>query len=146
MPGLSLAWEAVVTVGERQDLGDSPLGLRFVIPILGGAFRGGPSMPDFRGDIEPGGADRQLLRSDGIRELIAEYDMRADDGSVISIRNRVIVDADAAPERYAFSRIEASAPAGRWGWLNRRMFLGTLQSDQPNMGYVVIRSWLVEMI
>lgn len=142
-PCTSLAWEAVVSVGERRDLGDGPTGQRFIVPILGGVFRGGSDMPEFRGCIEPGGADRQLLRPDGIRELTAEYEMRTDRGSVISIRNRVVVDADARPERYAFSRIEVAAPDGEWAWLNRRLFLGTLQSDQPNQGYVVIRAWLI---
>ena len=37
-PGCKLAYEAVVEIGECQDLGASPLGERFLVPILGGHF------------------------------------------------------------------------------------------------------------
>lgn len=138
-----LAWEAVVRVAPREDLGAGPLGGRFIVPITGGMFRGGPDCPDFHGVVLPGGADRQVLRRDGVKELEAIYEMRVHDGTVISVRNEVIVDLEARPERYAASRIRLAAPDGPWAWLNRRFFLGSLQSRQPNPGYVVIRGWEV---
>ncbi len=142
-PGLQgkLAWEAVVTVEPRRDLGAGPSGHRFIVPITGGSFRGGPDFRDFHGAVLPGGADRQLLRADGIKELTAVYEMQVEDGTVLNIRNEVIVDTRATPERYAASRIHVAAPEGRWSWLNRRLFLGSLQSRRPNPGFVVIRGW-----
>ncbi len=140
-PALRLAWEAVVTVTGRQDLGAGPKGHRFIVPISGGWFRGGPHMPEFHGTVAPWGADRQLLRADGIRELTAEYEMQVADGTIISVTNRVLSDADGKSVRHSFSRIEPTAPPGPWEPLNRRVFLGTLQSVQPSPGYVVIRAW-----
>ncbi|WP_416898844.1 MAG: DUF3237 domain-containing protein [Minwuia sp.] len=138
-----LAWEAAVDVGPREDLGESPLGHRFIVPILGGHFRGGPGLPEFHGTIEPGGADRQLLRRDGIRELDALYEMRIHDGTAITIRNRVLLDAEAPQGRYAVSRIEPVAPEGRWAWLNRRFFAGTVQATSPEPDFVIVRAFQI---
>lgn len=138
-----LAWEAVVTIAPPQDLGEGPLGHRYLVPITGGRFRGGPEMEDFHGDIVPGGADRQLLRADGIKELRAIYEMQVTDGTVLNIDNHVVIDPDALPARYAVSRIQVTAPHGKWAWLNRRFFLGSLHTIQPNPGYVIVRGWEV---
>ena len=142
-PGLRLSWEAVVTVAPREDLGNTPLGQRFVIPITGGMFRGGPKHADLKGKILPRGADRQLLRADGVKQLRASYEMQIEDGTVLGIENEVVIDTAAMPQRYAASRIHVLAPEGRWAWMNRRLFVGTLQSNQPNKGFVVIRGWEV---
>ncbi len=138
-----LAWEAVVTVAPRLDLGAGTYGHHFIVPITGGAFQGGPDRAGFHGKVVPGGADRQLLRNDGIKELEALYELQVHDGTVITIKNEVITDPDVKPDRYAASRIKVFAPEGRWAWLNRRLFLGSLQSLQPNPGYVVVRGWEV---
>ncbi len=82
-------------------------GHRFIVPILGGEFEG----PRLCGRVRPGGADRQLLRPDGVRELDALYELEADDGAVLTVRNRVLID-DAAPQgRYARSVLQVLAPA-----------------------------------
>ena len=141
--GTRLAWEAAVTVGARHDLGDGPLGRRFMVPITGGIFRGGPDHPDFHGMVLAGGADRQLLRRDGVKELEAIYEMQVHDGAVLQIRNEVIVDRPDSPDRYAVSRIRVAAPNGPWAWLNRRFFLGSLQSGRPDGDFVVVRGWEV---
>ena len=142
----TLAWAAVVLTGPKQDLGPSPQGHRFLVPILGGHFTGGPKHGTLSGKVLSGGADRQLLRGDGIKELSAIYEMQTDDGAILGIKNEVIVDTHAQPERYALSRIHVMAPdPGPWRELNRRLFLGTLHSSQPNPGHVVIRAWLMEV-
>ena len=91
-PASVLAWEAVVDVGPRQDLGLSPAGERFIIPILGGVFAGDVDGRRLRGRVLSGGADRQLLRPDGIKELDALYEMQTDDGAVLTIHNRVLIE------------------------------------------------------
>ena len=145
--GTALLWEAVVDIAEREDLGQGPLGARGIVPILGGVFRGGPGMgadqADFHGTVLNGGADRQLVRADGAKELDAFYEMRVADGTLLTIRNRVVIDETGPGPRYAVSRIQVTAPLGRWDWLNRRMIVGTLQGARPRRAAVIIRGWLV---
>ncbi|WP_066160639.1 DUF3237 domain-containing protein [Hydrogenophaga pseudoflava] len=134
-PEARIAWEAQVDIGERQSLGHGPRGERFIVPILGGRFEG----PRLRGTVLPGGADRQLLRADGVKELDALYELQTDDGAVITVRNRVLIDESATPGRYARSVLQLSAPAGPHDWLNRRVFVGTLHSLRPARAAVCIR-------
>lgn len=126
-PQASLAYEAEVEIGPRESLGKSALGERFIVPILGGQFEG----PRLRGRVLPGGADRQWVRPDGVKELDALYEMQTEDGAVITVHNRVIIDERAQTERYVRSTVQLKAPDGPHEWLNRRVFVGTLQSLQP---------------
>ncbi|MEZ5645522.1 MAG: DUF3237 domain-containing protein [Burkholderiaceae bacterium] len=134
-PEVRFAYEAQVDIGERQDLGHAPLGERFLVPILGGTFEG----PGLRGTVLPGGADRQLLRSDGVKELDALYEMRTHDGVVITVRNRVLIDDTARAGRYARSVLRLTVAAGPYDWLNRRVFVGTLHSLRPARSAVCVR-------
>lgn len=135
-----LLWQAVADIEPRQDLGEGPLGHRFIVPIKGGEFVGGPGLETLSGAIVPGGADRQLLRADGMKQLEAIYEMRTHDGIVLNICNRVLIDESRDP-RYAMSRIEVTAPRGPLEWLNRRLILGTLQSARPQRDGVIIRAF-----
>ena len=56
-PATEFVYEAVVDIGERVSIGQAPLGERFIVPIIGGVFKGA--------DIE-GVVHRELLadRSD----------------------------------------------------------------------------------
>ncbi|WP_293864651.1 DUF3237 domain-containing protein [uncultured Alsobacter sp.] len=138
--GFRLLWQAIADIEPRMDLGEGPLGQRFMVPIKGGEFKGGPGIEGLDGEILPGGADRQLLRRDGVKELEAIYEMRTKAGIVLNIRNRVLVDDSRTP-RYALSRIEVTAPLGPLDWLNRRLILGTLQPARPAREAVIIRAW-----
>ena len=82
-PQLEFIFAAHVTVGVPLDLGDVAKGGRRIVPITGGAFAG----PQLRGTVVPGGADWQVLRSDGVAELEARYTLRTDDGALIYVRN-----------------------------------------------------------
>jgi len=143
-PVTRLVWEAVADIEDRVELGVSPQGVRGIIRVTGGQFRGGPGFEGFHGSILPGGADRQLARPDGARELDALYEMQVHDGAILTIRNRVLIDETGPGPRYALSRIHVTAPQGPWDWLNRRVFLGTLQSARPLRKAVIIRGWLAE--
>lgn len=59
-----------VEVGEIVSLGAVPTGERRVVAITGGSF---DSDEGWRGQVLPGGADWQLLRSDGVLEVDARY-------------------------------------------------------------------------
>jgi len=115
-------------------VGATPQGTRRVVPITGGRFEG----PRLRGEIVPGGADWQFDRSDGVTQVEALYLLRTDDGVHIQVHNRglrhgppaVMVRLAAgepvAPEEYYFRAApEFSAPAGRYEWLNRNLFVCT---------------------
>lgn len=134
-PRSEFLYEAIVDIAPRETLGRGPLGERFIVPITGGSFAG----PRLRGTVLAGGADRQLLRADGIRELDAFYEMRVDDGTVLTVRNRAIIDAPADGPRYAFSRLVLTAPEGPHAWLNRRLLVGTVDTLQPRRMAVRIR-------
>jgi hypothetical protein len=134
-PRTEFVYEAIVDIAPLVALGDSPLGERRIVPIVGGSFAG----PEMRGKVLAGGADRQLVRKDGARQLDALYEMQADDGAIITVRNRVLIHDPAGGNRYAFSTVDITAPEGKYGWLNRLVFVGTLQSLQPERAAVSIR-------
>ena len=72
-----------MTLAPSQELGDSPLGRRRIIPITGGSFRG----EKLAGRVLPGGADWQVIRGDGVAELDARYTLETDDRALIYVRN-----------------------------------------------------------
>jgi hypothetical protein len=146
MPVLRLTplWHAAVDVGEREPLGVSPQGERWIVPILGGRFWGAPGFEALSGRVRPGGADRQLQLGDGSRRLHALYELQADDGTVLTILNQVTIDESVQPERYAMSHVQVTAPRGPHEWLNRRIVVGTLQNLRPQRETVLVRTFLVE--
>jgi hypothetical protein len=128
----AFAFEARVTVGTPLDLGDGPLGRRRVVPITGGTFEG----PRLKGTVMPGGADWQLIRTDGVAELEARYVLRADDGTLVSVVNRALRRGPADvmqrlaagetvdPALYYFRGTPTfQAPAGQHDWLTRSIFV-----------------------
>jgi hypothetical protein len=126
-PSLEKIYTAEVEIGERRDLGAALGGHRYMIDILGGSFEG----PRLRGRVLPGGADRQWLRPDGVKELDALYEMQTDDGAVLTVRNRVCIDEDAPGGRYVRSVVHITAPNGPHAWLSRRVLVGTVESLRP---------------
>lgn len=142
-PHARLVWTAVVDIAPREALGPSALGERFIVPITGGRFWGGPGHESLAGIVRPGGADRQLLRADGVKQLHALYEMETYDGAVLTIDNQVLVDEAVQPLRYAMSHIAVTAPEGPHAWLNRRLFVGTVQPLRPERQAVLIRAFLM---
>lgn len=138
-PICEFVYEAIVDIADVQNLGQSLQGQRFIVNILGGLFNG----PRLKGKVLPGGADRQLLRPDGVKELDALYEIETDDGTVITVNNQVIVDMPTAEQRYARSVVKFRAPAGQYEWLNRRVFVGNLESLKPSRNAVKIRIFQV---
>jgi hypothetical protein len=100
-PQLEFVFEAKVTVDPALDLGDLGKGRRRVVPIIGGDFTG----PQISGTVLPGGADWQILRSDGVAELEACYTLQADDGALIAVRNLAL--------RHGPADVMAALAAGR---------------------------------
>ncbi len=138
-PRTEFVYEAVVDIAPTVPLGDSPLGERRIVPITGGTFEG----PNIRGKVLPGGADRQLIRKDGVRRLDALYEMQAEDGAIITVRNQVLIAPGGGGADYRFSTLDITAPEGPHAWLNRLVFVGTLNSLRPAREAVLVRVFKV---
>ncbi|MBT0570544.1 DUF3237 domain-containing protein [Curvibacter sp. CHRR-16] len=138
-PKLEWIYDAIVDIEPAQLLGDAPLGERRMVPISGGTFEG----PGLKGTVLAGGADRQLVRKDGIVQLDALYEMKTHDGAVITVHNQVLVDnkPPGGGPRYAFSHIKLTTPTGPYEWLNRKAYVGTLTSLRPQRQAVLIRCY-----
>jgi len=124
VPGVEFVYEAIADLAPPQVLGQTPLGMRRQIPILGGTFEG----PKIKGTILAGGVDYQLVRPDGFTQIEATYTIQTHDGVYIHVHNHgVIRDIDKpAPQGYARTIPEFEAPNGPYGWLNEAVFVGTL--------------------
>ena len=139
LPRTQFVYELIADLEPTLNLGDSPLGERRMVPIVGGTFEG----PNIRGKVLPGGTDRQLVRKDGVRVLNALYELQTDDGAIITVNNHVLVDDQPGRQRYVFSTLEITAPKGPHVWLNRGVFVGTLNSLRPGRSAVLIRVYKV---
>ena len=127
-----------VTLSDKVSLGQTDKGARFIVPITGGHFKG----EGIRGEVEPGGADWQLVRSDGVKEIVARYSIRTDDGQVIMVDNRGISHED-SDGLYRLTAPKFHAPEGDYDWLNRGLFVGTITSiAEPRA--VVIRVYRLD--
>jgi hypothetical protein len=80
---LQFLFGAEITLAPVQELGETPLGRRRVVPITGGSFRG----ERLSGRVLPGGADWQVIRRDGVAELDARYTLETSDRALIYVRN-----------------------------------------------------------
>lgn len=123
-----------VQVGPIRDLGQTPHGVRRIIPILSGTVKG----PLLEAEVVPGGADWQYARPDGILELVARYSIRTADGTEIAIVNRGMRRAEphimqrlargepVDPALVYFRTVpQFEAPAGPYEWLNRSIFIAS---------------------
>jgi len=133
-PRLERLCRATVEIAAPLVMGDTPLGLRRVIPITGGRVEG----PRLSGEVLPGGADWQIVRDDGTAVLEARYTIEAADGALIYVRNfgyrhgppellmRIGRGEDVDPARYYFRAapmFETAAPEHEW--LNRTIAVCT---------------------
>ena len=134
VPTLTHVANFAVDVGAPVVVGETGQGLRRVIPILGGRVSG----PRLRGSILPGGADYQLIESDGRTTLEARYVLRLDGDALVYVVNtgirsgppevmaRILRGEAVDPALVYFRtvpRFETAAPAYRW--LTRPLFLAS---------------------
>jgi hypothetical protein len=120
-------------LGSIQKLGSTPYGERRIINILDGTVEG----PKLSGKILPGGADWQIVRSDGVVHLQARYTLETDSGGLVlveaegyrhgppEVMARLARDETVDPSLYYFRtlmRFETADPAA--AWLNRILAIG----------------------
>ena len=131
-----------------MNLGRTPHGERRIIGILGGSVRG----PKLNGRILPGGADWQIVRSDGAADIQARYTIETDAGARIlvssdglrhrppAVMERLARGDSVDPALYYFRtvmRFETSDPAV--DWLNRILALARGQREARACGLMCTR-------
>ena len=149
VPALEFVYECDVTLGETLPFGQTTEGTRRVIPITGGKIVG----PQIRAEVVPGGFDWNLSRSDGAATVEASYYCRTDDGIVIRITNVGVSGgggargggppAAGAEPFIMFTTPSFEAPAGKYDWLNRSVFVGTLGARRNARAAILIRVFRV---
>ena len=132
-PRLAHIADLFVDVAAPIVIGETAAGLRRIVPIIGGRVTG-----RIEGSIEAGGADFQILRTDGVTELEARYSILTASGARIYVVNRGIrtgpkhvMDALARGETVdpkdiyfrATPGFETGAP--EYKWLTQRLFVTT---------------------
>ena len=120
-------------LGGIQMLGPTPYGERRIIDIQGGTVEG----PKLQGKVLPGGADWQIVRSDGVVHLTARYTIATDAGGLVLVNAEgyrhgppdvmaaLARDETVDPTRYYFRtamRFETSDQGA--AWLNRILAIG----------------------
>ncbi len=147
-PVLEFICELRAAVTAPLVVGQTPGGLRRVVNILEGSFEG----PLLRGTIMPGGADWQILRTDGVAELHAHYVLKTDDGVLIQVRNRglrhgpeevrrrIAEGGSVDPSEYYFRTVPVfEAPDGAYAWLNRSVFVATAERHTASVKLRIFR-------
>jgi len=139
-PQLEFALQLRVLISDAYTVGDTQHGKRVVIPITGGTFEG----PLLKGTVLSGGADYQLVSSDGKRtELEAIYSIKTDDGVCIHVRNRGLVFND-ANSHYFKAAPQFEAPSdSRYTWLNNALFV-CQPEFAPGFKGVILNVWKVK--
>ncbi len=128
-----------VTLSDNLPVGLTDSGERAIVPITGGSFFG----DGIRGEVMSGGADWQLIRADGVQEIVARYTIKTDDGEIIFVDNQGISHTDEDGIRYRLTAPKFHAPQGPYDWLNKNIFIGTITSvTEPRA--VIIRIYRVE--
>jgi hypothetical protein len=136
-PGRIISAEPIFHIqaelAEMLPLGETPYGERRIINILGGRVDGAR----LSGRILPGGADWQIIRSDGVADLDARYTIETEAGARILVASeglrhgppevmaRLAQGEVVDPSLYYFRtvmRFETADPAV--AWLNRILALG----------------------
>jgi hypothetical protein len=127
-------FRAEITLAAPQELGDAPHGRRRIIPITGGRIIGERVI----GRVLAGGADWQIVRTDGVAELDARYTIETADGALIYVANRGVRHGPAEVLR----KLAAGEPVdpalyymrttpwfetgdARYAWLNRIVCVAT---------------------
>ena len=149
-PKLTFAFELRAQVGPPTEIGQVAHGRRRIVPILGGTVRG----PQLNAKVLPGGADWQMIQTDGFTELDTRYTLETDKGQLVYVQNagmrhappdvmqKLLAGQPVDPALVYFRTVpkfETSAPDLQW--LTRAVFVGTGERYPTE---VVVRFWRVE--
>jgi hypothetical protein len=132
--GTEFVFEEIVKLSPAIEVGKTARGERRIIPITGGRFEG----PNIRGEIMPGAWDWQLTKADGCTDVEANYFIKTDDGVIINVINKGSI-CPSAGGGFPVVRTQPvfEAPIGKYDWLSRAAFVGTLEQADPADGPAV---------
>ncbi|HWU03738.1 MAG TPA: DUF3237 domain-containing protein [Novosphingobium sp.] len=147
---LEFALEMQLSLGPRHHIEVAPDHRRGAVLVTGGHFAG----PGLAGRIVPGsGGDFPMVRADGSGRFESQYLLETDDGAVILKRSTglrhappevvraLLAGEQVDPDSYYMRMTPRfEAPAGRYDWLNRSLFVGV---GQRNPAGSVFRFWKV---
>jgi hypothetical protein len=149
-PRLTFAFELRVQVGPPLIVGQVAGGTRRIVQILGGSFEG----PAIKGRVVPGGADWQMIQTDGFSALDTRYTLETDKGQTIYVQNagvrhappdvmaKLLAGQPVDPATVYFRTVPRfETAAADLQWLARSVFIGT---GERNPSDVIIRFWKVE--
>jgi hypothetical protein len=107
----------VVELGEVQEIGSGPHGMRRIVPLTGGKIEG----PKIKGEVLPFGADWVLIRPDGVFQLDVRATIRTDDDELVYATYGGVVDSS----RDYFRTIHTfETGAEKYSWLNKIVCVG----------------------
>lgn len=146
-PELMYVCELKVKLKPAIIVGETPHGIRRIIPIIGGTFEG----PNMKGEILDGGADWQIVRKDGVTELEAHYQIKTDDGVIIYVKNvglraatpeiaaKIAKGEIVSPNDYYFRAVpKFEAPVGsKYEWMNNAIFICRGMRNPDNVSILV---------
>ena len=139
-------FDADIELEPAEDIGAGPHGRRLVFIVRGGTFAG----PRLRGGYRPGGGDWWLSLANGAGELDVRATLATEDGAMILMTYRGVLDArpevvrratsgeDVSARDYYFRttpRFETGDP--RYAWLNTTVCVGTGWVGKDLVGYRV---------
>ncbi len=145
LPQFEFVYECDATLMPAVEMGKTVEGERRIIPITGGTVRG----PKIRAELLHGGWDWNLSRSDGAGSVDAAYYMKTDDGVLIRIVNKGVgaggppTTSENGERFFMFTHPEFEAPVGKYDWMNRGTFIGTLGARKDSHNAVLIRVFQV---
>lgn len=127
-------------------VGATPLGGRTIFPVTGGRFEG----PRLRGEVVPGGADWFLTRANGVGELDVRVTLRTDDGALLYLTYRGVLDAKPEVMARVFAGQEVDLSEyyfrttprfetgdERYAWLNALVCVGVGRAAPGKVAYRV---------
>ena len=133
-PSLEHLCDLAVTISAPVEVGQTPAGLRRMIPITGGTVTG----PQVNGKVLAGGADFQLILGGGTQaHLDARYVIELDDGCRVFVHNtalrvaslensqRIMNGQPVNPDEVYFRcQPKLEATTAEWAWLSESQFIG----------------------
>lgn len=134
IPRLKYFADVSVDVAAPIESGRGPLGLRRMIPILGGSAQG----VDWAARVLPGGADYQLVVGETTALLQAHYMLETDAGDRIYVHNTAmrhappditakLIRGEPVDPALVYFRCQPRFETGSksLSWINERLFVGS---------------------
>jgi hypothetical protein len=141
-----LLCEVIADLEEPLTVGYTPQGIRMIFNIKGGTVKG----KNISGDVLPTGADWIIIRPDGVGQLDVRATVRTEEGELIYIYYRGILNAspevftriqsgeDVDPSEYYFRTTPVFETASdKYSWLNSIISVGVGKSMKNRVMYKI---------